>query len=303
LRYDDQIADRSALLLAYKKLPWQSVIIPAVMPKPDVVALTGGYRRTPVMQIGADIYCDTALMAQVIERIAPQPAILGTAAFGAAQILADWADSALFWTAVPFAFQPAAMAEIFAGVPPEAQAAFGKDRAAMRAGARRPALPELRADLVRSLALLEAQLAHGHGFLMGPQPLICDFSVYGPLWYIKRLNAVSAVFDPYPRLLEWLARMAGFGKGYFEKLSSAQAIEVAATSTPATNLSTFINSHGIALGSEVVITPTDYAFDPVRGVLVVCSEDTLAVSRTDPRAGNVVVHFPRHGYEMKFATP
>ena len=37
--------------------PWpgSSVHIPSVLPKPDVVALTGGYRRTPFLQLGADI--------------------------------------------------------------------------------------------------------------------------------------------------------------------------------------------------------------------------------------------------------
>ena len=62
-------------MLAYKKLAWQSVQIPMVMPKPDVVALTGGYRRTPVLQIGADVWCDTALIARVLERVAPTPSL------------------------------------------------------------------------------------------------------------------------------------------------------------------------------------------------------------------------------------
>ena len=49
------------------------VIVPVMLLKPDVVALTGGYRRTPFLQIGADVYCDSALMCRVIDRIAPQP--------------------------------------------------------------------------------------------------------------------------------------------------------------------------------------------------------------------------------------
>ncbi|HCE29343.1 MAG TPA: glutathione S-transferase, partial [Comamonadaceae bacterium] len=54
-------AEKVRCVLGFKNLAWKSVIIPSVMPKPDVVALTGGYRRTPLLQIGADIYCDTAL--------------------------------------------------------------------------------------------------------------------------------------------------------------------------------------------------------------------------------------------------
>jgi glutathione S-transferase len=60
-------AEKTRLILGYKQLVWRSVLIPPVMPKPDVIALTGGYRKTPALQIGADIYCDTALIARVLE--------------------------------------------------------------------------------------------------------------------------------------------------------------------------------------------------------------------------------------------
>ncbi|MDH3509928.1 MAG: glutathione S-transferase N-terminal domain-containing protein, partial [Gammaproteobacteria bacterium] len=52
-------AEKIRLALGFKNLSWRSVQIPLIMPKPDLTALTGGYRKTPVMQIGADIYCDT----------------------------------------------------------------------------------------------------------------------------------------------------------------------------------------------------------------------------------------------------
>ena len=55
---------------------WRSVTVPMMLPKPDVVALTGGYRRTPFMQIGADIYCDSALMCRVIDRLVAGAAAL-----------------------------------------------------------------------------------------------------------------------------------------------------------------------------------------------------------------------------------
>ena len=55
-------SEKVRLILGYKRLAWKSVLVPGYSPKPDVVALTGGYRRTPLLQIGADIYCDTALI-------------------------------------------------------------------------------------------------------------------------------------------------------------------------------------------------------------------------------------------------
>src|SRR5512132_2135786 len=66
-------AEKVRLVFGYKNLTWKSVIIPMIMPKPDVIALTGGYRKTPILQIGADVYCDTALIADVLERRQPSP--------------------------------------------------------------------------------------------------------------------------------------------------------------------------------------------------------------------------------------
>ena len=65
-------AEKIRLVLGFKQLPWKSVIIPSVMPKPDGVALTGGYRRTPSLQIGADICCDTSLICEVLEHKQPE---------------------------------------------------------------------------------------------------------------------------------------------------------------------------------------------------------------------------------------
>ena len=44
-------SEKMRLVLGYKKLGWKSVVIPAIMPKPDVLALTGGYRKTPFLQV------------------------------------------------------------------------------------------------------------------------------------------------------------------------------------------------------------------------------------------------------------
>ena len=68
-------SEKVRLMLGFKGLAWRHVVVPVVMPKPDVVALTGGYRRTPFVQIGADIYCDSARIALLLEELAPQPTL------------------------------------------------------------------------------------------------------------------------------------------------------------------------------------------------------------------------------------
>lgn len=295
-------AEKVRLILGYKKLSWKSVMVPAIMPKPDVVALTGGYRRTPVMQLGADIYCDTALIADVLERIVPTPTLYPVAIAGAAKILAQWADTTLFWTAMAYTFQPAAMPGILGDLTPEQMKAFGTDRAAMRANAPRMALPEAVAQLREYLRRLDDMLSAGQPWLMGAEASIADFSVYHALWFIRRVPAVAGILDAYPALLGWMDRVAAIGHGQFEKMRSEQAIHIAATSTAgSTDGIAFVDTHGIALGERVAIMPSDYAMDAVTGELLICSDHELALRRSDERAGTVVVHFPRIGYQMKRA--
>ena len=141
--------------------------MPTILPKPDVVALTGGYRRTPFLQIGADVYCDTLLMCRVLDRIAPEPPLVPELQAGIAEIVSQWADTTLFWTAVPYTMQPAGAAHFFAGAPPEAIKAFGADRAAMNPTFRRPPIADARAALVAYLGRLAAMLADGRKFLLG----------------------------------------------------------------------------------------------------------------------------------------
>ena len=128
-------AEKVRLILGHKQLAWKSVLIPMIMPKPELTALTGGYRKTPVLQIGADIYCDTGLICDVLEQLAPTPTLYPDAIKGAARIVAQWADSTLFPVAMAYNFQPAGVAQVFAGVPAEGVQAFVADRTAMRGGA------------------------------------------------------------------------------------------------------------------------------------------------------------------------
>ena len=69
-------AEKIRAMLGFKGITWKSVQIPPVMPKPDVIALTGGYRKTPILQIGADIYCDTQLIMLELDRRLPSPPLL-----------------------------------------------------------------------------------------------------------------------------------------------------------------------------------------------------------------------------------
>ena len=55
-------SEKVRVAFGIKGLSWRSVIQPVIMPKPDLIPLTGGYRKIPVMQIGADIFCDSQII-------------------------------------------------------------------------------------------------------------------------------------------------------------------------------------------------------------------------------------------------
>jgi glutathione S-transferase len=290
-------AEKIRLILGFKGLRWSSVLIPNIMPKPDVTALTGGYRKTPVLQIGADIYCDTALIADVLEERAPQPTLYPHGVAGAARILAQWADSTLFWTAIPFTMQPAGIAHVFEGAPPETIKAFGDDRAVFRAN-----LPRMRpGDLIGAFPLYLDRLKQALGaqdFFFGSAVSLADFSIFHCLWFLERGGPVARILDSYPTLRNWRERMAGFGHGPHERLDSGAAVAIAHDSTAQKSTGN-IDTHGLAVGDKVVIAATDTGVDPIEGTLYAASRDRISIAREDPRAGRVVVHFPRLGFELR----
>ena len=293
-------SEKVRLVLGMKRLRWRSVMVPSIMPKPDVVALTGGYRRTPFLQIGADVYCDSALMCRVIDRLAPEPPLYPAASAGVADIVAQWADSALFWAAIPFTLQPAGTPHIFAGAPPEAMKAFAADRAAMTASMRRAPGADAAAVLMTCLARLEAMLADSRPFLLGALPSIADFSAAQSVWFIRRAPPVAAQIECFARVGAWYDRVAAFGHGEWEKMSSGAAIEVAATALGHAPVRVAAGET-LAAGSEVTVAAADYAHDEVAGTLVGLDGDEAIVARDDPRAGRVHVHFPRIGYHVRAA--
>jgi glutathione S-transferase len=291
-------AEKIRLILGFKGLPWSSVIIPNIMPKPDVIALTGGYRKTPILQIGADIYCDTALIADVIEAQMPQPTLYPAAVAGASRILAQWADSTLFWTMIPYTLQPAGLAHMFSGVPPEAQKAFAEDRNVFRANMPRMRVPEATAAFTLYLERLEQMLGR-QDFFFGTVASIADFSIYHNLWFVVRGGPVAKILESYPALNAWRERMSAFGHGTHASLDSGAAIGVALDASAKAVPEPGVDTHGIAIGEKVVVAATDTGTDPIEGALYAATKDQVGIARQDPRAGKVVVHFPRIGFEMR----
>jgi glutathione S-transferase len=291
-------AEKIRLILGFKALHWTSVHIPVVMPKPDVVALTGGYRKTPILQIGADIYCDTALIADVIEELMPTPTLYPEAVAAASRTLAQWADSTLFWTAIPYTLQPAGLAHMFSGMPPAAVKEFGEDRNVFRANLPRMRAPEARAACGLYLERLEDMLGD-RAFFFGAQPSIADFSLYHCLWFVFRGGPTAQILEPLRRLDAWRERMRAIGHGTHDDLDSSAAIGIARASTPLASAGIGADTHGLAIGDKVVVAATDTGTDPINGDLYAATPERISITREDSRVGRVAVHFPRLGFELR----
>lgn len=294
-------AEKIRCILGAKQLSWKSVIIPRIMPKPDVVALTGGYRKTPLMQIGADIYCDTALIARKLNTLSPMPNLYPVHAAMSAETVSAWADAVLFNAAVPLAFLPEVLAQTFAGKESELQA-FVADRAVMRKGSPVPRLPvaEARNLFLLLLGNLEKQLAIGSTYLFGNSPCIADFSVYHPLWFVATKPVVGELFEQYPNIQRWMNSIKTLGHGTSTEITSTEALDIARSSKAV------LADSGSAVpelipGERIVVQATDYGMDQVEGTLASLDEFEVVVLREDTRAGNVAVHFPRNNYSIKKA--
>ena len=290
-------AEKVRLMLGYKQLPWRSVIIPPVLPKPDVVALTGGYRKTPILQVGADVYCDTALIARVLEARQPGPTLYPEGA-PLAVPLAQWADGLLFGVAASWVLQPAGIAVLMGAQPPEVLKAFAADRAAMRAASPRPTLADATVQLKQHLSAIAAQLQRGGPWLFGAAPSIADFAVGHCLWFIRLAKPVAYLLDDYAPIGPWLDRLFAIGHGAPKDMGSGEAIAVAAGA--GAHAPTAVEPGlGFESGQAVTVAATDYGVDPVAGTLVGLNGLEVVLRRTDPRAGTLQVHFPRFGFQIK----
>ena len=294
-------AEKIRTILGAKQLAWKSVIIPRIMPKPDVVALTGGYRKTPILQMGANIICDTALIARKLNALAPMPDLYPAHAAMSAPAIAAWADSLLFNSAVPLAFTPEVLAQTFAGREAEMQA-FVADRVAMRKDAPMPRVSahDARNNFILWLGKLERELAIGSTYLFGNSPTIADFSVYHPLWFVATKPLAGELFKDYPNVRRWMAGVKALGHGNSTEISSTEALAIAK------DTKIKLEGEGSALpdlqpGDTIVVAPTDYGIDPVQGRLVYCNDVEVVLAREDERAGKVAVHFPRLNYSIKKA--
>jgi glutathione S-transferase len=286
-------SEKVRLQLGIKGLAWRSVIQPTIMPKPDLTPLTGGYRRIPVMQVGADIYCDSQVIMAEIERRAPNPRTIS----GADWAVNLWADRLLFQPTVAIIF--GAIGHL---VPKE----FIEDREKMSGGrafntaAMQAAGPPMKGQYRAMTAWLEQGLAGGGQWLSGDAPGLTDMAAYMNYWFMQSALAseLPKLLKGFPLVTAWIARVKALGHGERSEMTTAAAIAEAKASDPvaAGVVHDPADSLGAAVGSPVFVMADDYGSDRIEGALVAANAQRVVIARSDPRVGEVNVHFPRAGY-------
>jgi glutathione S-transferase len=289
------VSEKVRIALGIKRLAWRSVEIPRLPPKPDVMPLTGGYRRTPVMQIGADIYCDSQCILRELQRRFPEPTFVPGDANGMPWALNRWADG-LFDLAVRLSLGANAdqLPEDFAA--DRVRLFLGPDGDLRKLKA---ALPHLVVQLRAQFGWLDQRLATGRRFILGEQPGLPDAVGYYLVWFVRaRWQGGPALFSECPALEAWEQRVKAIGHGSPAPMNSIEAIEIARSNEPATaEQGDPRDPQKLDPGARVsVVADVNSGEPPVYGTVRLVERDRIAILREDSRVGTVCVHFPRVGY-------
>ncbi|MBT7283813.1 MAG: glutathione S-transferase family protein [Rhodospirillaceae bacterium] len=290
------VTEKVRVVLGMKGLSWKSVEIPRLPPKPNLMPLTGGYRLTPVMQIGADVYCDTKCIIRELERRFPEPTLFPGGAHGMAWGVGQWTDGPLFQDVVTVA-----LVEMSPNMPPE----FLADRGPLYFG---PgfSLDDIKAKYMECLANVRAQFGwvderlQARDFMLGSEPGLPDALAYYLVWFLRdRMAEGDAFLSQFKNLVAWEQRVKSIGHGAPEDMSDLDALAIARDVTPQTpEQSDPGDPTNLTIGEKIAVEPATGG-PVVTGILHAVSANHLALMRMDDQVGQVCVHFPRMGYRVK----
>ncbi|CAL78532.1 putative glutathione S-transferase [Bradyrhizobium sp. ORS 278] len=281
-----------------KKLPWRSVDTPPAPPRPLLMPLTGGYRRIPVLQVGADIYCDTNIILPALERLHPEPTFYPSGSEGLARGLSFAWERAMWIPTI------GVISHFIGDMFP---AEFIRDRKEGYLGidisktAMAPSLPLHLQHLHAQYAWLKSALADGRPFIFGDRPSALDLTCYQTT-FLMRKNCPGEVdkLAGLTPLIGWYDRIAALGHGAPLAMSADEAFSIAKAAHPTTpsHLPPNGDPSGLYAGQKVTVTPDDNARVPVTGTLVAADASEIVIHRRDHDAGDLHIHFPRLGFDV-----
>ena len=250
------VAEKVRVAFGIKGLHWHSVEIPRLPPKPNLTTLTGGYRRTPVLQIGADIFCDSQCIIRELEHRYPSPSFMPTADAGLMWCMSRWTDGALFDLSVKI---------VLGAAGDDLPADFAEDRGRLYLGENwaeglkqaNAELPHLIAQISAPLSWLNQQLGDGRAFLLGAQPAAVDAQMYHVLWFIHgRWEGGPLLVAKFPHVERWMENVKAIGHGSQTDMEPQAALSIAESHQSQTAEGVEENDpQGLAVGQRVSIDP------------------------------------------------
>jgi glutathione S-transferase len=289
-------SEKIRLMYGYCDSQWLSVISPAMPPRQIVDPLAGGYRRIPVAQIGADIFCDTTIIAAEISTLSNKPELSIETCNQDIKIYAEHIDTAVFMAGIQTGSPLKILATVFRLFTPLQALKFIRDRAKVQKTSSVKPIGRSRSLKIIDdhYADMESRLSR-NDYLFGATPSIADFSAYHILWF-KHLTNKTSELDGLEMINAWFTRMSNFGHGKRLESCKSEVFEIARNSKPRDIHATMKQDKNI--GNTVKVQPNDYAKDSVTGVLVGSDNFRWVVARKTESFGTLHVHFPKQGFEL-----
>ncbi|MVF11886.1 glutathione S-transferase family protein [Ketobacter sp. MCCC 1A13808] len=282
-------------MLGYTKIPWQSANTREAPPRPILEQLAGGYRKVPVAQIGADIFCDTRTISAEIAAMANMPELIVENADAECQAFVEEVEQKMFFAtlACSMSFKLNKKVLRTLSVLDVAQMMWDRIKMGRHATVKMAGLKTSKAILQAYLEDLENQLSRD--FIFGNGPSIADFAAYHSLWFYRDLAEKSEI-NKYHNINRWMDRIKQFGHGKELELDPPLALEIARNNEPRPIEEAFKDDPMI--GKQVLIAPSDYAQTASQGTLVGSKPHGWIIARQESSLGTVHVHFPRHGFTL-----
>ena len=137
-------------------------------------------------------------------------------------------------------------------------------------------------------------------YLLSDAPELVDFAVYHALWFLSAMPIdCTAVLAAFPEARSWMGRIRSIVHCTCEDMSPLEALQVAMQASQAPVRPSSGAAFDPPLGRRIALRPEDYTTREIVGELVFADRDEIAIHRTDPSLGDVVVHFPRVGYALR----
>ena len=289
-------SEKLRLALGVAGIQWGSVIVPAQPPRPFLDVFLSGYRRIPVLQIGAHFYCDSALafdaLAEVSDRLKPTGRLSETE-----ELLRRHAEDRIFFAVIAAASPISVLRLLARDLGLLGLFRFLKDRSGMMKGSTVEKLSQRAATrLVEDFVVQLNGLLKQDRFLGGAHAGYLDLCCYHPLWMASVINRETLSALP-PLVQAWMRRIAALGHGRSVLVSQRQ-IHGRVTGD---RFQEFVGelSGSVARDSLVSVRPTDYARDSTEGHLVLLDEHQCVIKRNLPSGEAVFLHFPIIGFEVR----